>query len=157
MQGEVDRRGLRQGEARQSDRPEHQQLDRLEEFLADLDRLFKNTCHAAMVSRRAFVEAIQYRMDNSFHMTMAVNVWNDRGLSRRAGVRFRPHRHGVGTAFSPEPGDTVIAAPGVDVFIAPELAPKLEGSTIDVADQGGKTDLVLRPPRIGAALPELAR
>jgi len=77
-------------------------------------------------------------------------VRSERGLSRQAGVRFRPQRRGVGITFSrsPEPGDTVIAATGIEIYIAPELSAKLQGSTIDVAEKGGRTDIVLRPPRI---------
>lgn len=82
-----------------------------------------------------------------------VEVRNGRGFGRTAGARFLPQGHGVGMSFArvPEPGDTVIAAIGIDIFIAQELASKLEGSTIDISATDGKTDLVLRPPRKGAS------
>jgi Fe-S cluster assembly iron-binding protein IscA len=78
---------------------------------------------------------------------------DQRGLSRKAGVRFVRHGSGVGLTFSgqPAPGDTKITAPGIEVFLAPEIADKLDGSTIDVGESEGQTKLYVRPPASGAS------
>ena len=74
---------------------------------------------------------------------------NERGLSRNAGVRFVPHGFAVGVTFSgqAEPGDSVVTAADLDVYMAPEVAEKLHDSTIDVAESNGKMTLYVRPSR----------
>jgi Fe-S cluster assembly iron-binding protein IscA len=79
-------------------------------------------------------------------------VRNQRGLSRSAGVRFVPNGSGIGITFSPEPepGDSVIMAPDLPVYLAAEVATRLEKATIDVAENDGKTKLVVRASQASA-------
>jgi Fe-S cluster assembly iron-binding protein IscA len=80
---------------------------------------------------------------------------NQRGFSRKAGVRFVPHGHAVGLTFSgkPKPGDSVSMASDLPVYIAPEVAEKLHESTIDVVETDGKMRVYLRPSRTAASAP----
>lgn len=78
---------------------------------------------------------------------------NRRGFSREAGVRFVPHGHAVGLTFSgqPKPGDSVSMSADLPVYVAPEVAEKLQESTIDVVETDGKMKLYLRPSRTAAS------
>lgn len=73
---------------------------------------------------------------------------DERGLGRGAGVRLLPMAKGVGMTFLREPkrGDAVVRARDLRIFIAPDVAPKVEGLTLDVARQEGNLEVVLRPP-----------
>ena len=77
----------------------------------------------------------------------------DWGLGREAGLRLRPDRHGIGMAFCrlPEPGDAVIDAEEIKIYVARELTVALEGSTIDVDGGGRARDFILRAPRLDAS------
>lgn len=46
---------------------------------------------------------------------------------------------------SPSETDTPTEAVGVDVYVAPELAPDLENSIIDAEGEAGRTRLIVRP------------
>ena len=74
---------------------------------------------------------------------------SQRGHSQEAGVRFVPNGSAVGLTFSdqPEPGDSVVMAADLPVYIAPEVAEKLHDSTIDVAESDGKKKLYVRRSR----------
>ena len=73
---------------------------------------------------------------------------DERGLGGSAGVRFLPMAQGVGMTFLREPkrGDEVVRARDLRIFIAPDVAPKVDGLTLDVARQDGRLEVVLRPP-----------
>lgn len=45
----------------------------------------------------------------------------------------------------PEDGDHVIEQSGTEVYVAPEVAEPLEGALIDVEEQAGSSELVIRP------------
>lgn len=77
---------------------------------------------------------------------------NQRGINRTAGVRFVPYGFAVGVTFAgqPEPGDNKVTAADLDVYMAPEVAEKLQDSTIDVAESNGKMTLYVRPSRTTA-------
>ncbi|HTK44570.1 MAG TPA: hypothetical protein VL749_04355 [Patescibacteria group bacterium] len=77
-----------------------------------------------------------------------VQVRGERGHGPTAGARFVPTAGGVGLTFSsaPEPGDRVVEADGIAIYLAPEVADKLDGGTVDVGDKGGKAALYFRLP-----------
>jgi Fe-S cluster assembly iron-binding protein IscA len=79
-----------------------------------------------------------------------VRVRGERGLGQKTGARFVENGPGVGLTFAsrPEPGDRVVEADGIAIYLAPEVADKLDGGTVDVGDKNGKTALYFRlPPR----------
>ena len=80
---------------------------------------------------------------------------NQRDLSRKAGVRFVSHGSAVGLTFSgqPKPGDSVSMVADLPVYIAPEVAEQLAGSTIDVAERDGKMKVLIRSSRTAAPAP----
>ena len=82
-------------------------------------------------------------------------VRNERGHGRSAGARFVQSGTGVGLTFAkaPEPGDRVVEADGITLYLSPEVADKLDGGTIDVGAKGGKTALYLRLDPMGASKP----
>jgi Fe-S cluster assembly iron-binding protein IscA len=84
-----------------------------------------------------------------------VRVRGERGLSLDAAARFVQSGTGVGLTFSsrPEPGDRILHSDGLAIFVAPEVATKLEGATIDVSDKSGKAALYLRPKRPASKSP----
>jgi Fe-S cluster assembly iron-binding protein IscA len=61
---------------------------------------------------------------------------DERGMSAQSGARLAPSPRGISLSYaeSPQPGDSRIDTQTIDVYIAPELAGKLEGSVIDVRD-----------------------
>lgn len=75
-----------------------------------------------------------------------VRVRSERGLSDEANARFVPSRNGIALTFANEPGsdDTVVKTEDINVYVAPEIADKLDRGTIDVDENEGKTGLVLR-------------
>lgn len=77
------------------------------------------------------------------------DVRKARGLDGGDGVRFVPTPGGVGMTFSkqPEPGDSIIVTKEIDVYVAFGLAPKLEGSTIDVDATDDEKRLIVRHAR----------
>lgn len=79
-----------------------------------------------------------------------IGVRARRGFSQDAGARFIRVSNGVGMSFlgAPRPGDDVLSAHGIDLYVGPDVARKLEGSTLDVRERDGRADLILRPPRI---------
>jgi len=75
-----------------------------------------------------------------------VRVRGERGFGRSDGARFLKRGAGVGLTFSkkPEPGDRVVETNGVAVFLAADVAEKLDRGIIDVGDRDGKTALYFR-------------
>jgi Fe-S cluster assembly iron-binding protein IscA len=75
-----------------------------------------------------------------------VRVRGERGFGRNDGARFLKRGAGVGLTFSkkPEPGDRVIETNGVPVFVAADVAQKLDRGVIDVGDKDGKTALYFK-------------
>jgi Fe-S cluster assembly iron-binding protein IscA len=70
----------------------------------------------------------------------------ERGVDPAAGARFVPSGTGVGLAFAPSPesGDQVIEGEEISIYVAPQLAGKLDEAMIDVSAKDGRTGLVLR-------------
>ena len=56
--------------------------------------------------------------------------------------------NGVGMSIQggPKPGDRVIPAKGIEIYIGPDTARRLEDATLDVAETTGKPALILRIP-----------
>jgi Fe-S cluster assembly iron-binding protein IscA len=50
----------------------------------------------------------------------------------------------LGFASSPEPGDAVVEAAGMQLFVAKDIANTLEAAVVDVQERDGKRVLVLR-------------
>jgi Fe-S cluster assembly iron-binding protein IscA len=75
-----------------------------------------------------------------------VRVRGERGFDRSDGARFLKRGVGVGLTFSkkPQPGDRVIEANGVPVFVAADVARKLDRGVIDVGSKDGKTALYFK-------------
>jgi Fe-S cluster assembly iron-binding protein IscA len=71
---------------------------------------------------------------------------SEHDLGTNSGVRFVPNGSGIGITLTttPEPGDKVVMAPGIPVYVAAAVAARIDGSTIDAADRDGKTKLVVR-------------
>lgn len=76
-----------------------------------------------------------------------VRVRGERGIDAGAGARFVPSGRGVGLTFAPEPkpGDQVVEVKEIPIYLAPEVAGKLDKTTIDVSEKDGKVGLVMRP------------
>jgi len=76
-----------------------------------------------------------------------VRVRGERGIDPGAGARFVPSGRGVGLTFAPEPkpGDQVVKVPEIPIYLAPEVADKLNQTTIDVSEKDGRVGLVMRP------------
>ncbi|NJD27884.1 MAG: hypothetical protein FIA92_06260 [Chloroflexi bacterium] len=77
-----------------------------------------------------------------------VRVRGERGADAAAGARFVPSGRGrVGLTFAPQPkpGDQVVESSEIPVYLAPEVADKLDKTTIDVREKDGKVGLVMRP------------
>jgi Fe-S cluster assembly iron-binding protein IscA len=76
-----------------------------------------------------------------------VRVRGERGVDAGAGARFVPSGRGVGLTFAPEPkpGDRVVEVKEIPIYLAPEVADKLDKTTIDVSEKDGKVGLVMRP------------
>jgi Fe-S cluster assembly iron-binding protein IscA len=75
-----------------------------------------------------------------------VRVRGQRGVEPDAGARFVASGEGVGLTFarSPQPADQVVEGSEISIYIAPQVAGKLDSALIDVSDRGGKTGLVMR-------------
>jgi Fe-S cluster assembly iron-binding protein IscA len=60
----------------------------------------------------------------------------ERGVGTQSGARLAPSPRGISLTYaeSPRPGDSTIDTDSIEVYIAPELAGRLEGSVIDVRD-----------------------
>lgn len=82
-----------------------------------------------------------------------VRVRGERGIDKGAGARFVPSGRGVGLTFTAKakPGDRVVEASEIPVYLAPEVADKLDKTTIDVREKDGKMGLVMRPQAEEAA------
>ncbi|HSL97636.1 MAG TPA: hypothetical protein VK831_03600 [Candidatus Deferrimicrobiaceae bacterium] len=82
-----------------------------------------------------------------------VRVRGERGIDSGAGARFVPSGKGVGLTFAPEPkpGDQVVEGADIPVYLAPEVADKLEEKTIDVSEKDGKVGLVMRSQNGGGS------
>lgn len=53
---------------------------------------------------------------------------------------------GISILGGPKPGDNVITAKDIEIYVGPDTARRLEGATLDVAQRAGKAALILRTP-----------
>jgi Fe-S cluster assembly iron-binding protein IscA len=75
-----------------------------------------------------------------------VRVRSERGFDAGAGARFVSRGAAVTLTFAkaPEPGDRVATRSEIPIYVAPQVAEKLETAVIDVDDRDGRVGLVLR-------------
>jgi hypothetical protein len=76
-----------------------------------------------------------------------VRLREEYGLSEEVGLRLIRNASGFGLTFAsePDPRDRVVAN-DVPLYVAEDLASRLEGSIIDLrVDAGGQSRLALRP------------
>ena len=78
-----------------------------------------------------------------------VRVRSERGHGSDYGARFVQTTGGVGLTFSsqPLPGDRVLDGVDIAVYLAPEVADKPDGGTVDVGDKEGRPALYFRLPK----------
>jgi Fe-S cluster assembly iron-binding protein IscA len=71
---------------------------------------------------------------------------DERGVSPQSGARLAPSSRGIRLSYadSPQPGDSQIDTPEINVYLAPDLAGRLEGSIIDVRDTDDGAALVVK-------------
>ncbi len=82
-----------------------------------------------------------------------LSVRSQRGHGADAAARFIQRGNGVGLTFAtePRPGDAVVEADGISVYVAAEVADRFEAGVIDVGDKGGTPALFFsRRARRGA-------
>jgi Fe-S cluster assembly iron-binding protein IscA len=79
-------------------------------------------------------------------LTHLVAIRGQRGLGRELAARFIKRGPGLGLSFSkaPEPGDRIVPADGITVYLAADVAERLDAGVIDVGDKNGKTALFFR-------------
>jgi Fe-S cluster assembly iron-binding protein IscA len=70
-----------------------------------------------------------------------------KGIESTAGARFVRSPGGIGVTFAtaPAPGDQVVGAKDLTLYIPDDLAAALANSIIDVSSENGNSRLVLRP------------
>ena len=76
-----------------------------------------------------------------------------RGFSQRAAARLVDRNGRVGLTFAerPERGDQLVPRRGLDIYLEPRVANRLDGSLIDARTKDGRTWLVTRPVGSSAA------
>ena len=74
-------------------------------------------------------------------------------IAVRPGSPFAPEYEISLVEAEPEPGDLVLDGGGFTVFVDPESAPQLEGSTVDFVERDGERGFEVRAPA-GRARPE---
>jgi Fe-S cluster assembly iron-binding protein IscA len=81
-----------------------------------------------------------------------VRVRGERGFDAEAAARFVSSGTGVGLTFArrPEPDDHVIKTSDIAIYVAPQVAEKLDAATIDVGEKDGRMGLVLKRRRTPA-------
>jgi hypothetical protein len=73
---------------------------------------------------------------------------DERGASRSSSARLTPSSNGIWLSYgdSPEPGDRKIDTSDIEVYVARDLASRLEGRVIDVREtDNGYAWVVKRP------------
>jgi Fe-S cluster assembly iron-binding protein IscA len=78
-----------------------------------------------------------------------IRVRDERGRSKDSAARFVSKGARVGLTFAAKPGpkDHVIEGAGIAVYLAPEVAEKLENAVIDASVDEGRAILVMRRHR----------
>jgi Fe-S cluster assembly iron-binding protein IscA len=75
-----------------------------------------------------------------------VRVRRERGFDTATGARFVSRGSSVTLTFAPapQPGDGVAGGKEIPIYVAPQVAEKLDSAVIDIADRDGRVGLVLR-------------
>jgi Fe-S cluster assembly iron-binding protein IscA len=78
-----------------------------------------------------------------------LHLRKERGFRDADGARFVRNAGRLGVTFTPAPenGDRVVDAGGMSLFVAPDIADRLDQSVVDARREDGRTLLVARPRR----------